>query len=263
MSATSTAAVMVHLQSLLKPQLMLTLKAKPRRQMESERLGKRAVLDAVRSWTPEQMRVNIKVQTLRDAASALAAAKPLPSAAVATSRSESRAARRAVSGTSTARTARTARTAPRTSRKPSAVESKTEAAAAASSSSSSSLLHTLTVIDLEKMTLANRDYRRVVPTGALREQLVLMSLRPGQEIGMEVHPKVDQFIRIERGTGFAASRGRSSARHAIGDGSAVMVPAGTYHNIVNTGRVAMKLYTIYAPPNHPPGTIEHLKPAND
>jgi mannose-6-phosphate isomerase-like protein (cupin superfamily) len=112
----------------------------------------------------------------------------------------------------------------------------------------------------KKKTIKNNDYRHVLKTLTNHEQLVLMSLLPGQEIGMEVHPNVDQFIRVEKGIGKASTPTRS---YNIKDGSAIMVPAGTFHNIENTGKHTLKLYTIYAPPNHPPGTIQHSKPLND
>jgi mannose-6-phosphate isomerase-like protein (cupin superfamily) len=86
-------------------------------------------------------------------------------------------------------------------------------------------------------------------------QLVVMALKPKEEIGMEVH-KLDQFFRVEEGTGEAVLDG---VRTAIRSGFAVIVPAGTNHNIINTGSVPLKLYTLYAPPNHRDGVVHHTR----
>jgi mannose-6-phosphate isomerase-like protein (cupin superfamily) len=86
-------------------------------------------------------------------------------------------------------------------------------------------------------------------------QLVLMSLKPREEIGMETH-KLDQFFRVEAGSGEATLDGTTTK---IAEGFAVIVPAGTRHNIVNTGTVALKLYTIYSPPNHRDGVVHHTR----
>jgi mannose-6-phosphate isomerase-like protein (cupin superfamily) len=101
------------------------------------------------------------------------------------------------------------------------------------------------VQDIENLAVNNNDFRRVLYT-AKHCQLVVMALRPREEIGMEVH-KLDQFFRIEEGAGEAVLDG---VRTAIQAGFAVVVPAGTVHNIINTGSVPLKLYTLYAPPNH-------------
>ncbi len=107
-------------------------------------------------------------------------------------------------------------------------------------------------IDIEKKTLENEYFREVLFTGP-NEQLVVMALRPGEDIGMEVHDDTDQFIRIEAGKGKAVLDGQEIV---LRDGSAVVVPAGTQHNIVNTSDTDMlKLYTVYAPPEHPDKTI--------
>lgn len=111
------------------------------------------------------------------------------------------------------------------------------------------------VANIEKETLENSNFRKVLFTG-LHSQLVVMNLGAGEEIGMEVHPNVDQFLRIEKGTGKAILDGEESA---LEDGTAVIVPAGTNHNIVNTGTAEMKLYTVYSPPNHKPGTVHPAK----
>lgn len=107
------------------------------------------------------------------------------------------------------------------------------------------------VDDIEQLTKANGYFRHVLYTGK-HAQLVVMSLKPGEEIGLEVHDHVDQFFRIDQGIGEVVIDGLVSQ---IKDGSAVIVPAGSEHNIVNTGDEDLKLYTIYSPPNHPDGTI--------
>jgi mannose-6-phosphate isomerase-like protein (cupin superfamily) len=109
--------------------------------------------------------------------------------------------------------------------------------------------------DIEKASLENEYFRKVLYTDA-RVQLVVMSLKPLEDIGEEVHA-LDQFIRVEQGDGKAVLDGVESA---IKDGSAVIIPAGTRHNIINTSSAQpMKLYTLYAPPNHKDGTIHVTK----
>ncbi|MDB5238612.1 MAG: uncharacterized protein JWM46_882 [Candidatus Kaiserbacteria bacterium] len=111
--------------------------------------------------------------------------------------------------------------------------------------------------NIEEITLANETFRTVLYT-ANNTQLVVMSLKPGEEIGEEVHG-VDQFIRIEAGTGKTVLNGEE---RKLNDGSAVLVPAGTKHNIINTSATApMKLYTVYGPPNHIDGTVHKTKAA--
>jgi len=110
------------------------------------------------------------------------------------------------------------------------------------------------VQDIESLAVKNGEFRQVVYT-AKHCQLVLMSLKPKEEIGAEVH-KLDQFFRVEEGTGEAVLDG---ARSAIRAGFAVLVPAGTNHNIINTGTSPLKLYTLYAPPNHRDGVIHHTR----
>ncbi|MDD2656202.1 MAG: cupin domain-containing protein [Patescibacteria group bacterium] len=110
------------------------------------------------------------------------------------------------------------------------------------------------IVNIEKETLENTDYRRVLYT-AKNSQLVLMNLQPGGEIGMEVH-HLDQFIRIEQGTGKAILDG---VEHELQADFAVVVPAGAKHNIINTGDTEMKLYTVYSPPEHKDGLVEHTK----
>lgn len=110
---------------------------------------------------------------------------------------------------------------------------------------------------IERQTLENRDFRRVLFTGK-HLQLVVMSLEPGEEIGTEVHAHVDQFFRVEEGTATFVLRGRE--KHKVRDGGALVVPAGTRHNVVNASKSkALRLYTIYAPPNHPPRTVHRTR----
>jgi len=106
------------------------------------------------------------------------------------------------------------------------------------------------VNNIEKLTLANDNFRKVLYT-AKHSQLVLMSLGPGEEIGEEVHDTLDQFFRFEKGKGKVVVEGKESE---ITDGFAVVIPAGTKHNIINTSQSdSLKLYTIYSPPNHADG----------
>ena len=111
---------------------------------------------------------------------------------------------------------------------------------------------------IEKQTLKNNYFRHVIFTGK-HAQLVLMSLKPGEEIGNEVHKKVDQFFRIEQGEAkFVLSNGKE--KHIAGNGDAVIVPAGTWHNVINNSKTKkLKLYTVYSPPNHPDKTIHKTK----
>jgi mannose-6-phosphate isomerase-like protein (cupin superfamily) len=106
------------------------------------------------------------------------------------------------------------------------------------------------VQDIAALAVGNAQFRRVLYT-ARSCQLVLMALKPAEEIGAEVH-KLDQFFRVEEGRGVAILDG---VRSEISAGFAVLVPAGTKHNIVNTGSAALKLYTLYAPPNHRDGVV--------
>jgi mannose-6-phosphate isomerase-like protein (cupin superfamily) len=107
------------------------------------------------------------------------------------------------------------------------------------------------VVNLEKITKDNTYYRNVLYTTSNKNmQLVLMSLLPNEEIGMEMHPDVDQFFRIEQGSG-QFIHGKNNKIQEIKENDAIIVTAGTYHNIKNTGSVQMKLYTIYTPSNHP------------
>ncbi len=110
--------------------------------------------------------------------------------------------------------------------------------------------------NIEKDTLENGKYRKVLYTGK-HSQLVLMSLRPKEEIGMEVHPDNDQFFRFESGQGKVIIDG---TEYQVGDGVAVVVPAGARHNIVNTSASQdLKLYTIYSPAHHKDGIVRETK----
>jgi mannose-6-phosphate isomerase-like protein (cupin superfamily) len=111
------------------------------------------------------------------------------------------------------------------------------------------------VADIEELTEENEDFRRVVHTGA-HMQLVLMTLQPGQDIGLETHATHDQFFRIEEGWGKVVIAGKD---HPVLAGWGFIVPAGTPHNLINTGARTMTLYTIYSPPQHAPGLVRHLK----
>ena len=110
--------------------------------------------------------------------------------------------------------------------------------------------------NIEKDTLENNEFRKILHTVKGGMQLVVMSLKPGQEIGMEIHPHVTQFIRVEKGFGVAVTvsdpddpRPQISVLH---DGDSVIIPYGTYHNVINASETeSLKLYTIYAPPEHP------------
>src|SRR5512137_957633 len=110
---------------------------------------------------------------------------------------------------------------------------------------------------IEELTLENEFFRHVLFTGS-HCQLVVMCLQPGEEIGNEVHANVDQFFRIEQGEAEFVFGGKE--KHLVKDGDAVIVPAGTYHNVINASRSAkLKLYTIYSPPNHLDKTIHKTK----
>jgi len=110
------------------------------------------------------------------------------------------------------------------------------------------------VKNIEEISVSNEDFRKVLYT-AKNCQLVIMALKPGEDIGMEVH-KLDQFFRVEEGKGAAVL---DDVRTEIGAGFAVLVPAGTNHNIINTGTDPLKLYTLYAPPNHRDGVVHHTR----
>lgn len=115
--------------------------------------------------------------------------------------------------------------------------------------------------NIEASTVGNETFRTVVYTSRSL-QLTVMSLQPGEDIGAEVHHSLDQFIRVERGTAEVVM-GRSgddlSTTHDLTDDWAVIIPAGTWHNVINRGETSLKLYSIYAPPEHPDGTVHQTK----
>jgi len=112
------------------------------------------------------------------------------------------------------------------------------------------------IVNLEKDTRKNVDFRRVLYTGKY-SQLVLMSLKPMEEIGEETHEDVDQFFRFEQGEGKVTI---DNTEHCVKDGDAVIVPAGAKHNVANSSKSGdLKLYTIYSPPEHQHGVIRHTK----
>ncbi len=121
------------------------------------------------------------------------------------------------------------------------------------------------IVNIDQATLQNTNYRTALWTGS-NLQLTLMSIPAGGEIGLEVHPDTDQFIRIESGNGIAMmgpSRCCLNVQCPVCSGYAVFVPAGTWHNIVNAGKQPLKIYTIYAPPHHPHGTVQKTKAQAD
>jgi len=111
--------------------------------------------------------------------------------------------------------------------------------------------------NIEGLTLKNTYFRKVLFTGK-HAQLVVMCLKKGEEIGNEVHKSVDQFFRIEEGEAKFVFNGLEE--HTAGPSDAVVVPAGTYHNVINISKTGqLKLYTVYSPPNHPDGTVHKTK----
>ena len=114
------------------------------------------------------------------------------------------------------------------------------------------------VVDIDRLTLQNENYRTSIWTGKYH-QLTVMSIPVGGEIGLEVHPEVDQFLRMEQGKGLCEmgdARDNLTFSQEVKDDYAIFVPAGTWHNIKNTGDEPIKLYTIYSPANHPAGTVQ-------
>lgn len=117
------------------------------------------------------------------------------------------------------------------------------------------------VVDINKATLLNNTFRTALWTGD-NLQVTVMSIGVGEDIGLEVHPDVDQFIRIEDGQGrvmIGDSKDDLDFEEEVYDDYAIMIPAGKWHNIINTGNRPLKLYTIYAPPEHPRGTVHKTK----
>lgn len=115
--------------------------------------------------------------------------------------------------------------------------------------------------DIERETLDNGHFRRVLFTGE-HVQLTVMRLAPGEEIGLEMHDALDQFLRIEEGNGrltLGKSKDTVDETHELQADWAAVVPGGTWHNVINTGDGELKLYSLYAPPEHPDGTVHHTK----
>jgi mannose-6-phosphate isomerase-like protein (cupin superfamily) len=119
--------------------------------------------------------------------------------------------------------------------------------------------------DIEKATLDNENFRAVLFTGQ-HTQLTVMSLAPGEEIGWEAHDTHDQFIRLEQGNArveFGRNEDSVDETHEVEDDWAFIVPAGVWHNVVNTGNDELKLYSLYSPPEHPDGTVHRTKAEAD
>lgn len=119
--------------------------------------------------------------------------------------------------------------------------------------------------NMEEATTGNSYFREVLFTGTAM-QLTVMSLKPGEEIGVEMHDHVDQFLRVESGRAtvtMGPSRGEVAETHHVEDDWAVIIPSGTWHNVLNEGDDDLKLYSIYAPPEHPDGTVHKTKAEAD
>lgn len=117
------------------------------------------------------------------------------------------------------------------------------------------------VVNIEEATKQNNTYRTALWTGT-HLQLTLMSIKVGEDIGLEVHPNLDQFIRIEEGQGLVKmgdSENNLDFQRKVYDDFAFIIPAGKWHNLINTGNKPIKLYSIYAPPEHPHGTVHETK----
>lgn len=117
------------------------------------------------------------------------------------------------------------------------------------------------VVNINEATKQNNKYRTALWTGK-HLQVTLMSINVGEDIGLEIHPNVDQFLRIEQGQGIVQmgkSKDNLNFKRNAYDDFAIMIPAGTWHNVTNTGNIPLKLYSIYAPPNHPFGTVHVTK----
>lgn len=117
------------------------------------------------------------------------------------------------------------------------------------------------VINIEEATKQNNNFRTALWTGK-HLQLTLMSINPGEDIGLEIHPNLDQFLRIEEGQGIVKmgdKKDRLDFQANVRDDFAFIIPAGKWHNLINTGNRPLKLYSIYAPPQHPFGTVHKTK----
>lgn len=119
------------------------------------------------------------------------------------------------------------------------------------------------VVNINQAAKQNNTFRTALWTGT-HLQVTLMSLNVGEDIGVEMHPDVDQFLRVEQGQGsvrMGNTKNNWTYQREIHDDSAIIIPAGTWHNVINTGNIPLKLYSIYAPPNHPFGTVHATKEA--
>ena len=117
------------------------------------------------------------------------------------------------------------------------------------------------VVNINEASIQNKNYRTTLWTG-YHLQITLMSIKVGEDIGLEIHPYLDQFIRIEQGEGLVLmgdSKNMLNFREKVYDNFAFVIPAGTWHNLINTSSVPLKLYSIYAPPQHPRGTVHKTK----
>lgn len=115
--------------------------------------------------------------------------------------------------------------------------------------------------NIEDSALKNQNFRKTIWTGKFM-QITLMSINSGSSIGLEMHPDTDQFLKIEDGTGqvlIGKSKDRLSYQKRIKKGDAIIIPAGMWHNVINLGRGCIKLYSVYAPPHHRPGTVHRTK----
>lgn len=118
------------------------------------------------------------------------------------------------------------------------------------------------VVNINEAAKQNNNFRTALWTGC-HLQLTLMSINVGEDIGLEIHPNIDQFLRIEQGQGLVTmgkDRNNLDFQRYVHDDYAIFIPAGTWHNLINTGNVPIKLYSIYAPPQHPHGTVHVVKP---
>lgn len=121
------------------------------------------------------------------------------------------------------------------------------------------------VENIEAATLANENFRTVLFTGQ-NVQLTVMSLEPGEEIGVEMHDHLDQFLRVEQGRAritMGPAEDEVTETHDVEDDWAVIIPGGTWHNVINTGDEDLKLYSLYSPPEHPEGTVHRTKAEAD
>ena len=117
------------------------------------------------------------------------------------------------------------------------------------------------VVNINKVTIQNNNFRTTLWTGC-HLQVTLMCINVGEDIGLEIHPDHDQFIRVEQGKGLVLMgdrKDRLNYKERVWDDFAILIPAGTWHNLINTGSIPLKLYSIYAPPQHPRGTIHRTK----